>query len=268
MAGQGQQASLKVALAMSRTAGTSTYVLVEEPENHLSFTTLTRLLSRLQGLASDDQQLFITTHSSFVLNRLGLDRLLLLHEGLPATVSSLGADTVAYFRKLAGYDTLRLVLAAKLALVEGPSDALILERAFRDAAGKAPLDAGVDIVSMGGLTFKRAFEVCACLGRQAVGLQDNDGNLPEDILEAVQHLVDPPRRVLIVSDRARGPTLEPQMIAANDGATLRRVLGLTEHADLATWMRNNKAEAALRILDATERVAYPDYIEEAVGLLR
>ena len=65
MAGQGQQASLKVALAMSRTTGTSTYVLVEEPENHLSYTTLNRLLGRLTELAGDEQQLFITTHSSF-----------------------------------------------------------------------------------------------------------------------------------------------------------------------------------------------------------
>ena len=37
MAGQGQQAMIKVALAMSRTAH-ATFVLIEEPENHLSHT--------------------------------------------------------------------------------------------------------------------------------------------------------------------------------------------------------------------------------------
>lgn len=267
MAGQGQQASLKVALAMSRTSGTSTYVLVEEPENHLSYTSLTRLLGRLQGLASIDQQLLITTHSSFVLNRLGLDHLLLLHEGRTATLGSLGADTVGYFRKLAGYDTLRLVLARRLALVEGPSDALVLERAIRDATGSAPLDLGIDIVSMGGLTFKRALEVCACLSRPAVALQDNDGNDPNEIVDEIAHLLDPPHRVLLVGDPDGGPTLEPQLIAANGDATLRRVLGLSDRANVATWMRNNKAEAGVRILDADESIAFPSYIREAVERL-
>lgn len=267
MAGQGQQASLKVALAMSRTSGTSTYVLVEEPENHLSYTSLTRLLARLQELASTDQQLLITTHSSFVLNRLGLDHLLLLHEGRTATLASLGADTVAYFRKLAGYDTLRLVLAQRLALVEGPSDALVLERAIRDSTQRAPLDLGIDIISMGGLTFKRALEVCVCLSRPAIALQDNDGDDTSRVIDAVAHLLDPPRRDLLVSDPDAGPTLEPQLIAANGDATLRRVLGLSDRADVATWMRNNKAEAGLRILDAEESITFPDYIQKAVELL-
>jgi putative ATP-dependent endonuclease of the OLD family len=40
MAGQGQQAAIKVSLAMSRTAGSSTFVLIEEPETHLSHTSL------------------------------------------------------------------------------------------------------------------------------------------------------------------------------------------------------------------------------------
>src|SRR5207342_2923277 len=70
MAGQGQQASVKVTLAMSRTVGTAPYVLIEEPENHLSHTTLNRLVGRIEDLAAPDQQLFISTHSSFVANRL------------------------------------------------------------------------------------------------------------------------------------------------------------------------------------------------------
>ena len=155
MSGQGQQAAIKVALAMSRTAGTSTFVLIEEPENHLSYTSLTRLVSRIEGLAGDDQQLFVTTHNSFVLNRLGVDKLLLLQDGSTTKLTALGEETANYFRKLAGYDTLRLVLARKLALVEGPSDAIVLERAYRDKVGRMPIEDGVDIVSMGGLTFKR-----------------------------------------------------------------------------------------------------------------
>lgn len=268
MAGQGQQASLKVALAMSRTVGASTYVLVEEPENHLSHTTLTRLLGRLQALASDEQQLIATTHSSYVLNRLGLDRLLLLHDGLPAKLTALDPETVSYFRKLAGYDTLRLVLARRLVLVEGPSDAIVLERAFVDATGRSPSEAGVDIVSMGGLTFARALEVCAELGRDALALQDNDGQSVDEVISPVDRFLDGERRVMLVGDEDSGQTLEPQLISANDYETLRRVLGVAARADLHTWMRNNKTEAALRILDSEERIEYPAYIAQAIERLR
>jgi putative ATP-dependent endonuclease of the OLD family len=268
MAGQGQQAAIKVALAMNRSAGVCSYVLIEEPENHLSHTSLTRLINRIEGLTTEDQQVFITTHSSYVLNRLGLDRLILLHDGRTSKLTQLGDGTVAYFRKLAGYDTLRLVLAEKVALVEGPSDAIVLQRAFMDATGMQPVDAGVDIISMDGLTFKRALEVCACLDRQAIGLQDNDSKAIAEVRQSVAHLLATGKRELFVSDPANGPTLEPQIIAVNEETALRRVLRLTPAATLATWMHNNKTEAALRILDAKETIYFPEYINRAVELLK
>jgi putative ATP-dependent endonuclease of OLD family len=194
--------------------------------------------------------------------------LLLLHDGHAARLTTLGDDTVAYFRKLPGYDTLRLVLAERLVLVEGPSDALFVERAIRRELGKSPLELGIDIVSMGGLTFKRALEVCACLDRDAIALQDNDGRAEDEVVEGVAHLLDPPRRTMMVSDPVRGRTLEPQIVAVNDDAVLRRALSIADHADVATWMRNDKAEAALRLLDSDEEINLPGYIEKAVELLR
>ena len=267
MSGQGQQAAMKVALAMSRRHETA-FVLIEEPENHLSHTNLTRLLSRIQMLAGDRQQLFVTTHSSFVLNRLGLDRLHLLHDGRTARLTGLDESTVKYFRKLSGYDTLRLVLATKLALVEGPSDAIVLERAYLDATGTHPTDVGIDIVAMGGLTFGRALELCQRLDRSVVVLQDNDGRAPDEVRESVKDFLERGKRELLVSDQSSGTTLEPQLIAINDESLLRKVLGVASNADLNTWMTNNKTESALRILDSPDSIAYPDYISEAIELLK
>jgi putative ATP-dependent endonuclease of the OLD family len=225
-------------------------------------------VDRIEALAGADQQLFLSTHNSFVLNRLGLNSLLLLHKGAVAKLSDLPRDTVAYFRRLAGYDTLRIVLADRIALVEGPSDVIVLERAFMDATGKLASAAGIDVVSMNGLTFRRALEVCAGLGRRAVALRDNDDRSPEAIEEGLKDLLASGQRELLVSDPAGGATLEPQLIAANSAETLRRVLNLTSNTDVATWMRNNKTEAALRIFDSAEPLVYPDYITRAVDLLK
>lgn len=73
---------------MNRHAGHAKYVTIEEPENHLSHTSLATLLDRMGALASDDQQLFITTHSSSVLNRLGIEALQFLGPAAPSSSTS------------------------------------------------------------------------------------------------------------------------------------------------------------------------------------
>lgn len=267
LAGQGQQAAIKVALAMSRTVGFRRYVLIEEPENHLSHTSLVKLVRRIETLASDDQQLFVSTHSSYVLNRLGLDALTLLHGGKAGRIDELSADTVKYFRRLSGYDTLRIVVAEIVVLVEGPSDAILFWRAFHDATGETLQDAGIDVISMNGLTFKRAFELCQKIGRRVVALRDNDGRQLDEITSDLGDLLDPSERTMFIGSFEGGTTLEPQIASINGEDLLRRVLGIAERADPVTWMTNNKSEAALRILDSGESITYPSYVRDAITWL-
>jgi energy-coupling factor transporter ATP-binding protein EcfA2 len=267
MSGQGQQAAIKMSLAMSRTTDACTFVLIEEPENHLSYPSLWRLIDRIEKLAGAAQQLFVCTHSSYVANRLGVDRLLLLHDGVPAKISGLQQSTVDYFRKLAGYDTLRLVLADRAVLVEGPSDVMIFERAYRDATGGTPSADGIDVISMGGLTFKRALELCAAIERGATVLQDNDGRPATDIRAGMKDLLKDGHRELFAGEPSGGETLEPQLLAANGEDVLREILKLEEGADVERWMSRNKTEAALRIHDWEGKVTMPAYITEAVGSL-
>lgn len=46
-------------------------------------------------------------------------------------ITELDPTTVSYFQRLPGYDTLRLVLAKKVVLVEGPSDEIIFDASIR-----------------------------------------------------------------------------------------------------------------------------------------
>ena len=223
LSGQGQQAAIKVALAMNRSASSTSYVLIEEPENHLSHTSLTRLVARIEALAGD-RQVFMTTHSSYVLNRLGLDKLRLLHAGKPTAFSEISADTVRYFKRLSGFDTLRIVLADKLVLVEGPSDEMLFERAFRDKHGETPIEAGIDVLSMAGVSLARALELSAALNRKVAGLRDNDGKPPSHWEGKVAAHLQEGVRQLYIGYPTRGETLEPQLIYFNDEQTVREGL--------------------------------------------
>lgn len=267
MAGQGQQAAIKVALAINRSADSTAYALIEEPENHLSHTSLTKLVARIENLAGS-RQVFLTTHSSYVLNRLGLDTLLLLHRGHQARFDSLPADTVSYFKKLSGYDTLRLVLAQSVVLVEGPSDEMVFARAFADLqGGKQPIDLGIDVVSMKGVSLKRGLQLCAALDRKAAALRDNDNKPADHWQEPLSKWLEPDKRELFIGDPAAGATLEPQIIAANDDQTIRKLLDFDSKKTTEQWMSDHKTEWSLRVAEAGASINYPPYILDAIEFI-
>ena len=267
MSGQGQQAAVKISLAMNRQSDRANFVMVEEPENHLSHTSLAALLSRIDAIAGDQQQLFVTTHSSYVLNRLGLDSLLLVGADTAPRMTDLRPDTIKYFKKLPGYDTLRMVLADKIVLVEGPSDEIVFERVFRDIYGKRPMECRIDVLSMRGLSLARCLELCAALDKQVAALRDNDGLDPAELRSFVEEWLCPGRREVFIGAVEHGATLEPQLLHFNGDAALRKALGIKAHADVLTWMTREKTEAALRIIESSQTIAPPDYVRNAVEFI-
>ncbi|MBI3776197.1 MAG: AAA family ATPase [Gammaproteobacteria bacterium] len=267
MSGQGQQAAIKISLAMNKHSDQANFVMVEEPENHLTHTSLTTLLSRMESLAGEQQQLFVTTHSSFVLNRLGLGSLLLMGRGEAHTVLGLSKDTVSYFQKLPGYDTLRIVLADKIVLVEGSSDEIVFERIFRDIHGKKPMECGIDVLSMRGLSLKHCLELCAKLDKTVAALRDNDGIDPVELRTQVQVWLSNGRRELFIGKVEDGETLEPQLVHFNGEAVLRQILNVDARADLSKWMKREKTEGALRIAESQQQIIPPEYMLAAAKFI-
>lgn len=267
MAGQGQQSAIKIALAMNKHAGHAKFVMIEEPENHLSHTSLSRLLHRMEALTNDDQQLFITTHSSSVLNRLGLEALQFLGPTAPVKLNELDPETVGYFKKLPGFDTLRIVLADRIVLVEGPSDEIIFERVFKDLYGKRPMECGIDVMSMRGLSLARGLELCERLGKKVAALRDNDGIEPDELRKPLAKWLKSGSREVFIGEVAHGRTLEPQIIHHCDEAHLRTVLGITDKADVETWMSREKTEAALRIASSSLQFTPPPYMLHAAQFI-
>ena len=74
--GKGEQSSIKTKLALAEVLD-NTIILVEEPENHLTYSKMSSLIDKINE-RSKGNQLIITTHSSFVTNKLGLEHLILL----------------------------------------------------------------------------------------------------------------------------------------------------------------------------------------------
>jgi putative ATP-dependent endonuclease of the OLD family len=150
--GKGEQNAVKIKLAIAA-AESCILFLIEEPENHLSHSNLNNLIGHLAD-AAGGKQLIIPTHSSFVLNKLGVENTLMFTGKKGITLSQLPPSTEAYFKKLPGHDTLRMILASTTILVEGPSDELIVQKAFLQKNGKMPLQSCVEVISVNALARK------------------------------------------------------------------------------------------------------------------
>ena len=173
----------------------------------------------------------MTTHSSFVLNKLGLDKLVLMAPPNTMRLTDLPPDTLDYFKKLSGYDTLRVVLAKRIILVEGPSDELIVQRAYKDRHGMLPLDDGVDVINVRGLSFKRFLDIAKPLGKRVDVITDNDGNDPRGRASQVRGLHGREHSITIhVGSAEGGRTLEPQIVAANELASLNALFGTSRRS--------------------------------------
>jgi len=264
--GKGEQCSVQMKLAIESADG-SGVLLIEEPENHLSHSNMARLIDEVSKKGSG-RQILIATHSSFVLNKLGIGNVRLLSKSRrPMTLTELSKDTADYFSRLPGYDTLRLLLAERSILVEGPSDELIVQKAYLVQNGKLPLEDRVDVIAVRALAFKRFLEVGAMLKLTVSVVTDNDEDVSAlkrkyaDYLEG-QH---PGIRICYDRDEAH-PTLEHQLLKANSLKALNRALGKTYKDDpsLLAYMTGNKTDYALRLFESSEQLNFPDYIKRAI----
>ena len=265
-AGRGEQCRVQTRLAIAG-VDKSRVLLIEEPENHLSHSNLNMFLDDIRKDCAG-RQVILTTHSAFVLNKLGIDNLRLVsHSGKTATLSGLTPDTKDYFMKLPGYDTLRLILSKRSILVEGPSDELIVKRAYKDKHGKLPLENGVDVISVGSLAFKRFLEIAALLNLDTCVVTDNDEDVPALESKYKEYLNGTHPTIKICYDGNSGcRTLEPQLLKANSLQALNSILGTTHPADAALlkYMDRNKTDCALKMFESNEVWVTPEYIANAI----
>ena len=279
--GKGEQAVVKTDLALSnRKAEASSVILIEEPECHISHTRLNQLLKSIKE-NYEDKQIVISTHSSFVSNKLGLDNLILLNQQKITRFDELKAKD--FFEKIAGYDTLRLILCKKAILVEGDSDELVLQRAYMDNHdGKLPIEDEVEIISVG-TSFLRFLEIAERLDFPVKVVTDNDGDVKALEKKYANYIgINKKKNIDICYDKNEytgtlmlgktNPkpfnynTLEPLLLKANSLATLNAIFDTdyTSEDDLHKYMKANKTDCALKIFSSDNKIKYPDHIMEAV----
>ena len=273
--GFGTQNSLKIELALRNAEEQANIVLLEEPENNLSFSNLSVLVSHITE--SKDKQIFISTHSSYIVNKLSLSNAILIRSGIVSSYRNLPQETKKYFVKLPGYDTLRFILSSKVILVEGSTDELILQKAYLEINGKMPSEDGIDIIAVDSLAFKRYLDIAILIEKPVVVVTDNDGDIEKNIREKYKDYQQDFIAYFYEKEEALN-TIEPSILEVNLDASGQPTESFKKALSVRNSMLNrdkkglldfmsastNKSEWAYRVFESTEIINYPEYIENVI----
>lgn len=156
--GTGHQST--VILSLYRQLGTSTekfvIFLFEEPDNHLHPTSLPSTAKELQSCAGDDSQVFVTTHSPYLINQFSMSHVLPLKlNDQRCTERRLRRDLrddrqmrIAFGKY--GLMPIESLLCKKVIVVEGPNDVTLLRTAIELSTALSPDQQDLIIVPAGG----------------------------------------------------------------------------------------------------------------------
>lgn len=276
-----EQCIIKTKLALKHKKNTNANVLLlEEPENHLSYSKMNQLIKDIQ-LESSWKQIIISTHSSFVANKLWLDSLLLLNNKKFFKLNNLNPDTEDFFKKLPWFETLRLILCKKAILVEWDCDELIIQKAYFDNNGwRLPIEDEIDVISVRGLSFLRFLEIAEKLENKVAVVTDNDWNIwwlekkYENYLDknkknnidiCFDTIID--KWVLqIWTKDFNYNTLEPKFLKVNSLKLFNDIFWTSHKTEdeMNIFMHSNKTECALKIFNSKEKINYPQYILDSI----
>jgi putative ATP-dependent endonuclease of the OLD family len=268
--GKGRQCFIKTEFALKKKIKNRDLdvVLIEEPENHLSHINMRRLIRRISE--SEDRQLFVATHSDMISSRLDLRKSILLNSNSskPVLLKNLPDSTAKFFIKAPDNNVLEFILSKKVILVEGDAEFILMDVFFQKIAHEKLEDSEVQVISVGGTSFKRYLDLAKLLHIKTAVIRDNDGNYQVNCVDNyLDYSLD---SIQVFSDR--NPNRYTFEIALyQDNLEIcedlfgngRRKLSVQE------YMLQNKAEAAFELLDKKySEVNPPDYVKEAIEWIR
>jgi predicted ATP-dependent endonuclease of OLD family len=285
--GKGEQNQIQIKLALQNKANDMDIIMLEEPENHLSHINLVKLISYIEK-KNNGKQLFITTHSSYVLNKLSINKLCLLSSDY-SRLGDIDKETIKTLKRLPGYDTLRVILAKHPILVEGPSDELILKKIYLKKNKCLPEEDGIDIIVVRGIGFKSYINIVKPLKHEIRVVKDNDGDYRKNIIHWAHNTYAGYDFITCFSGATNDSnSLEPAIININSDTEdnldkLAEVMLSTQTFNkynekvglhkkkpfFKQWIEGEetgkkKLDSAIRIFDSKKEIKFPDYLIKAV----
>lgn len=272
--GSGMESLIKTQIALDRANGLDV-ILMEEPENHLSFTTLRKMLQEISAKQANSQ-IIVATHNNMIASRLNLNNVLWITETGVKSLNGVEADVAEFFVRADDNAFLQLLLSKKAFLVEGATEFLLLPMFYNQITGHTIEEDGISVISCGGISYKRYLEIAKATDKKIAVVTDNDGN-EERITEAASF-----NHINNLQHIFMGTTLDEwtweACVYKDNKAILDGMIDVRAGAEykfrgkvyepVLGKMLNNKVDVAYKMLTSEEVFVVPQYIKDAIGWLR
>ena len=282
--GSGMENLIKTQISLER-ASNIDVVLLEEPENHLSFVNLQKMIDTICQ-RQENTQLVVATHSSMVATRLDLRNVLWITENQAKSLQKIKADDAKFFIKLARNSFLQMLLAEKVILVEGITEYLLLPEFYHQQYGHSLQQDNIVVISCEGVSYPRYLAIAEAADKCVAVVTDNDAD-KENSKNKLEKINDENKsykrnnkryRIFTSQDKSQ-TTWEICLYHTGDNKTVLTELinesrrkTIQDEEDYLKYFENNKSEFAYRILSknliAKNMLTVPDYIKEAFEWVR
>ncbi len=266
--GKGKQCFIKTQFALNKKDKNLDFVLIEEPENHLSHLNMKKLIQKIKE--STEKQLFICTHSNMISSRLDLRKSILLNSNsnLPVKLKDLPEDTAKFFIKAPDNNILDFILSQKIILVEGDAEFILMEAFYKNITNEELFDSGIHVISVDGTSFKRYLDVARLLNIKTVVIRDNDGDYQNKCVDAFSDYKESYIKIFGDEDNTR-KTFEVCVYQDNKSICDELFLVGRKTLSVQDYMLSNKATVAYELLDkkATNLIT-PNYIKQAIAWIK
>lgn len=272
--GSGMESLIKTRIALDRANGLDV-ILIEEPENHLSFVNLRMMLQQISD-QQKNSQIIVATHNNMIASRLNLKNVLWITDDGVKSLDSVKDDVAEFFVRADDNAFLQLLLSRKAFLVEGATEFLLLPMFYQQITGHTIEEDGISVISCNGISYKRYLEIAQATDKQIAVVTDNDGK-SHRITEAnafnrsnnFQHIfmgatVDDWTWEACIYNENKA-TLDG-MITVQKGATYK--FHDKDYGTVLGKMLNNKVDVAYQMLTSGKTFTVPQYIKDAIKWLR
>ena len=272
--GSGMESLIKTEIALEKANGLDV-ILMEEPENHLSFTTLRKMLHEI-SIKQKNSQIIVATHNNMIASRLNLNNVLWITENCVRSLSEVDKDVAKFFAKADDNAFLQLLLSNKVFLVEGATEFLLLPHFYKQITGKTIEDDGISVISCNGISYRNYLEIAQKTSKKISVLTDNDGK-QDKIDKAAAFNKDSQLQHIFLGTTTDDWTWEACLYNLNkavlDGmievhAGSDYLFHKRDYGQVLGKMLNNKVETAYKMLLSGTAFEIPQYIKDAIEWLR
>lgn len=268
--GKGMESLIKTKIALDKKSGLD-IILMEEPENHLSFSTLRKMLKEISE-KQESSQIIVATHSNMIASRLNLNNVLWITDEGAKSLNSVDSEVAKFFVKADDNAFLQLLLAKKAILVEGATEFLLVPYFYEKMTGRTIEDDEVTIISCNGIAYRKYLAIAESTNKKIAVITDNDGkqNIIDDasdfnVMHDLQHIFmasDVKEWTWEVCIYELNKAKLEELIEIQAGA--KYLFHERDYGPILGKMLNNKVDVAYLMLTSGEDFEPSQYVKDAI----